>query len=145
MSENCKMSRARANPKPKFKASPPREWLSELSGKVHYTGNPAHKLNPGDFGLTPPSSPRPDKTLCDGARIFQKEEAQELLREAIRRGLVSEQDRNGYPQKVWAVSNNGVPLEAQLENQDIGTYHGYPLQEDSAPWHFVLERWKAQS
>jgi len=138
------MARTRANSKPKFKPSPPPEWLLELSEKVRYTGNPAHKLIPGNFGLTPPSSPRPDKTLCDGADIFQIEEAQELLREAFRRGLVSDQERNGYPQKVWAVSANGVPLEAQLENQELGTYHGYPLQKESVSWYAVLERWNSQ-
>jgi hypothetical protein len=34
-----------------------------------YEGVPYHKRNPGDFGLTPPAAPRPDKTLCDEANV----------------------------------------------------------------------------
>lgn len=30
---------------------------------ARYEGSPHHKRNPGDFGLTPPSAPRLDKTL----------------------------------------------------------------------------------
>ena len=37
--------------------------LESLSGRVSYVGNPAHKRNPGDFGLTPPAAPSGDKTL----------------------------------------------------------------------------------
>ena len=31
--------------------------LADLSERVSYGGNPEHKKNPGDFGLTPPASP----------------------------------------------------------------------------------------
>ena len=44
----------------------------ELAGQVRYGGNPEHKKNPGDFGLTPPSSPRSAKSLCDSVSIFKK-------------------------------------------------------------------------
>lgn len=49
-----------------------------------------HKRSPGDFGLRPPSNPRPDATLCDDAQIFKKAEAQEILEAGIDRGLVSD-------------------------------------------------------
>lgn len=39
--------------------------LSERILDVRYSGNPEHKRNPGDYGLDPPSAPRPGKTLCD--------------------------------------------------------------------------------
>ncbi|MBF0308058.1 MAG: hypothetical protein HQL56_00830 [Magnetococcales bacterium] len=54
--------------------------LDELAENVRYGGNPEHKKNPGDFGLTPPGNPRPGKTLCDVAGILTRQEATALLR-----------------------------------------------------------------
>src|SRR5581483_8636497 len=61
---------------------------------AHYSGNPEHKRNPGDFGLTPPAAARMGKTLCDKAGIFSRSTALELLRDGFRRGLVSRQQRD---------------------------------------------------
>lgn len=110
---------------------------------VGYGGNPEHKKNPGDFGLAPPASPRRDKTLCDGANIFQRKLALKLLKEGVARGLVSEQRRNGFPQNIWAVTPNGIPLEAQLENPGQGVYHGYPMPEQDAFRVKVVEKWNS--
>ncbi|MBF0155416.1 MAG: hypothetical protein HQL64_16905 [Magnetococcales bacterium] len=55
--------------------------------------------------------------------------------------MVSEQQRNGWPQNVWAVDSNGVPLEAQLENEGLGSYHGYPMPEGDPFRENVLQRW----
>jgi hypothetical protein len=93
--------------------------LERLASDVRYGGNPEHKRNPGNFGLTPPASPRRQKTLCDEAGVFDQELALRLLQEGIRCGLISEQRNGSYPQNVWAVSAEGVPLEAQLENAVI--------------------------
>ena len=93
--------------------------------------------------LKPPLGPRPGKTLCDLAGIFNRAVAQQLLRKGIRSGLVSQQGGAGYPQNVWAVSAQGVPLEAQLENAGDASYHGYPMPEDDAFREKVLEKWKA--
>ena len=77
------------------------EVLSALLENVRYGGNPEHKRNPGDFGLKPPSAPRPGKTLCDEVQIFSQTEALRLLREGLRRGMFSPQQHNGWPQNVW--------------------------------------------
>jgi hypothetical protein len=61
----------------------------------------------------------------------------------MRKGLVSVQERNGWPQNVWAVAANGVPVEAMLENQEIGTYHGYPMLTGDPLRDEVLRRWEA--
>lgn len=37
--------------------------LLALSRKATYGGNPEHKRNPGDFGLSPPALPRQGKSL----------------------------------------------------------------------------------
>ena len=133
------------NPKHSFASAPERADLDWWVNSVHYGGNPEHKRNPGDFGLTPPSIPRPDKTLCDLAGVFKREQAIRLLKEGIRRGLVSEQIRSGFPQNVWAVTEDGIAFEAQLENAGNGTYHGYPLPEDDPFREKVFEKWKATS
>jgi len=43
--------------------------------------------------------------------------------------LISIQKRNDFPQNIWAVTDTGIPLEAQLENNVQGAYHGYPMPE----------------
>lgn len=117
--------------------------LERLAETVRYGGNPEHKRNPGDFNLSPPSQPRQGKSLCDEVGIFSCKEALRLLKEGIRRGLVSIQERDGWPQNVWAVANNGRPLEAMLENPSQGVYHGYPMQSDEPFADEVLKRWNA--
>ena len=131
------------NPKRKFRETMPGEDDREsLSEDVEYTGSPYHKRDPGDFDLTPPSAPRPNKTLCDQADIFEKEMAQSLLEEGVQRGMISEQQRGGYPQNIWSVTDDGIPVEAQLENQAQGTYHGYPLTESDPFSKKVLQNWE---
>ena len=49
-----------------------------------------------------------------------------------------------FPKNIWAVTDDGIPLEAQLENQAQGTYHGYPLTSNDDFRHIVLERWNRQ-
>ena len=115
--------------------------LEQLAEKATYGGNPGHKRNPGDFGLQPPSIPRQGKSLCDDAEILTRREAESLLREGIRRGLVSVQERNGWPQYVWAVTANFVAVEAMLENAQTGTYHGYPMLPSDPLAEKVLEQW----
>lgn len=135
--------RGRFNKKRKLQSPRPNEAERRtLLAQVDYTGSPYHKRNPGDFGLTPPALPRPDKTLCDGVEIFEKAIAQELLQKGILKGLVSEQKHNGFPQNIWSVTDEGVPVEAQLENQELGTYHGYPLLAHDPFFDMVLSWWE---
>jgi len=63
-----------------------------------------------------------------------------LLRKGIRKGLVSRQKRDGWPQNVWSVTSEGEPLEAQLEGS--GVYHGYPMPENDPFRDDVLKRLK---
>lgn len=133
------------NIKKRIQDTLPSMAYEELSGRARYGGNPEHKRNPGDFELTPPANPRPDKSLCDEVGIFRKSEAERLLREGIRRGLVSMQERRGFPQNIWAVTKDGRPVEAQLENAEQGVYHGYPMPLSDPFFHEVLLRWEASN
>ncbi len=116
--------------------------LLHLSQKVRYGGNPDHKRNPGDFDLNPPSNPRTSKTLCDDAGIVTRAEADRVLRRGVAQGLISEQERNGWPQNVWGIADNGVAVEAMLENPELGTYHGYPMTSDDPLEEEVRLRWR---
>ena len=118
-----------------------RDELALLADKVHYTGNPEHKTNPGDYGLTPLIGPNSYKTLCTGAGVDTIKKALRLLKLGISRGLISEQFRGGFPQNIWVVTDEGVPLQATLENRTQGTYHGYPIPVSDPFRSTVLKKW----
>lgn len=118
------------------------QQLSELAGQVSYGGNPEHKKNPGDFGLTPPSSPRSGKSLCDAVNLFSRKVALQHLQSGLRKGLVSERFNGPWPQNIWSVTADGIPLEAQLENPQNGTYHGYPMPESDPLAAEITEQWE---
>jgi len=113
-----------------------------MATTVVYGGNPQHKRSPGDYGLTPPSQPRPDKTLCDGNRPIAKAEATELLRKGLDKGMCSHCSSQEWPQNVWAVSLDGEIFEAQLENREQGAYHGYPVPVDDDFRRVIQREWE---
>ena len=129
----------------KRRLAPLQDWpeprLKELCKILHYGANPEHKMHPGDFGLTPPSCARRAKSLCDSIGIFTRRDALRLLRIGVSRGLVSKQIDNGWPKNIWAVYKGRV-LEAQLEQPENGTYHGYPLQDGDPFADSILNRWR---
>lgn len=132
------------NPKRTLVAHKPEQSeLAILAKKVHYVGNPEHKRNPGDFALTPPSAPRSDKTLCDLAGIRSRSDALSVLRSGVLHGLISEKKRGAFPQNIWSVNIDGIAFEAQLDNQEAGTYHGYPMPETDPFRGIILQNWKA--
>jgi hypothetical protein len=144
MTTPANRGRNRFNPKRSLREECDPGELNDLATRVRYSGNPVHKSDPGDFNLTPPAEPRPDKTLCDGVGIHSTLEATRLLRKGVKRGMISEQTRGGFPQNIWAVTEQGCPLEAQLENQTQGTYHGYPVPQSDPIRNQILERWSQQ-
>ncbi len=135
-------SRKKFNLKRRFAANlPEKDELEKLAAMVRYGGNPEHKRNPGDFGLTPPSQPRADKSLCDGIQVFRREEALRLLRLGVKAGMVSPWDGTAFPKNIWSMTKDGIPLEAQLENPGNGTYHGYPLETNDVFRQSVIDKW----
>jgi hypothetical protein len=56
---------------------------------------------------------------------------------------VSTQKRGDFPQNIWAVTADGVPLEAALDNQATGSYHGYPMWKDDEFGRKVVQKWEA--
>jgi hypothetical protein len=55
------------------------ELCKRLALAAKYGGNPEHKSRPSDFGLTPPTSPRAGKTLCDKSGDFSSTDARQFL------------------------------------------------------------------
>jgi hypothetical protein len=121
------------------------EALAACAAQTAYKGSKAHKRAQGDFGLGTVMSPRPGATLCDEAGVTEKSVADGLLRAGIERGMISEQVRNGFPQNVWAVDEQGMPFEAELENEQQGNYHGYPMQSDDKFRNVVLQEWQRRT
>lgn len=112
-----------------------------LRAKATYEGNPLHKRNPGDFGLTPPAAPRPDKTLCEEAGVVQIAAARDLLDRAIDQGLVSEATtQEGFPKQLWVVDNDRV-FEAMYGGNVAGCYHGYPIRRADPLFDEVVRAW----
>ncbi len=115
------------------------QQLAKLSRAVRYSGNPEHKRSPGDFGLTPPAQPRRGKSLCDTVGIFTRTDAINYIRLGLERGAVSEQFVDDWPKIVWAVTEDGVPLEAQRDG--TGSYHGYPMPQEDPMAAEILRFW----
>jgi hypothetical protein len=107
-----------------------------------YEGSPLHKRNPGDFGLTPPAAPRPDKTLCDSSGVVSLRHARRLFANAIARSLVSEATTQGYPARMWLVDESGQVFECKYGGSRTGAYHGYPLEETDPQVQLVLAAWE---
>jgi hypothetical protein len=131
--------------KRKIQSFSERSKPGDLVKDVKYGGNPEHKKNPGDFGLTPPSAPRAAKSLCDTVEIFSRRVAIRYIKDGLRKGMVSNQMKGKWPQNIWAVTSKGLPLEAQLENSELGVYHGYPMPESDPFSNEVINEWKARN
>jgi hypothetical protein len=142
--ENSVKPRSGYNPKRKIAPieAMSAEQRSNLANRCSYGGNPQHKRDPADYGLTPPASPRPGKTLCDASGPISKQHARALLEAGLTKGMISVRLVNGWPQNVWAVASSGEAFEAQLENREQGIYHGYPVPIDDDFRTSVLEEWE---
>lgn len=136
------MTRIRFNAKRRIRRIDDPAKRAWLASAVRYGGNPEHKRNPGDFGLTPTASPRPDKSLCDAIEVFERSEALRILMRGIERGLLSDRWVGEFPQNIWSVTDAGIPVEAELENRDTGTYHGYPMPQTDPFGEVVLAAWR---
>ena len=114
-----------------------------LLAKAQYEGSPLHKRNPGDFGLTPPAAPRPDKTLCDEAGVTSRESATRLFGRAVERGLVSEAvTQAGFPRQIWVVDDEKRVFEAMYGGSRDGCYHGYPIRSTDPLCARIRELWE---
>lgn len=131
------------NPKRRLIAADawPLERRTAFAQQLAYGGNPEHKKRPNDYGLTPPMNPRPGKTLCDAFGPLPKRDALLLLKNGAMKGMMSERLNGEMPQNIWAVSDQGLVYEAQVENAAQCTYHGYPMPSDDDFRAVILGEW----
>ncbi|NUQ76074.1 MAG: hypothetical protein HUU21_21245 [Polyangiaceae bacterium] len=142
-----KASAARRATKRSIRATPltdqEREFLRSHAG---YEGIAYHKRTPGDFGLTPPAAPRPDKNLCDEANVTRREIAAALLARAIDGGLVSDgEGAPGFPKQMWVVDGSGQVFEAMYGGSRAGLYHGYPIRRADPLFDEIVRAWERQN
>lgn len=130
------MRKRKYNPKRRIDVTADSVSLALLSAKVVYVGSGFHKRNPGDFGLAIPAQPRPNKTLCDAVHISARRMAQQLLENGVKRSL--------FLFSIWAVAPGDIALEAQLDNVERATYHGYPMLGEDPLAKEVLRRCNEQ-
>jgi hypothetical protein len=142
MTTSSNYGRSNFNPKRRIRKPEDLPDLHDLAQRVQYDGHPGHKRKRGNFGVG--ARPYGDRTLCDAVGIFKKEEALRLLQEGVKRGLVSVQERGGFPQNIWAVSDDGHPLEAQQGSPGRGIYHGYPMTSHDTFRDKVIEHWEIE-
>jgi hypothetical protein len=141
-------------PKPRAKKVRPAserlsaQALQRLAGRAEYVGSPHHKDIP-TFGLTP--APRsgatsiedanarrtdnPDCTLCPRKWVSRRQDATNLLREAIRSGYVSEDaEVDSLPIHVWArdPEDPNLVYEARRLSWPENGYKAYPLTQKQA-------------
>lgn len=118
------------------------ERLQALAQSLVYAGSGMHKTKPGDYGFQPPTSPRPEKNVCDDLRIVLRAEAQRLFSAAILIGMVSALPEGGTePKFAWALDEDGEAYEAKVGN---GGYHGYRLRHDDAMRDAVVAAWRKE-
>ena len=141
------VKRPQKRSKPKKKAalakagSISRDKLERMEGAARYRSSPYHKSRLSSSDPRIATRPRPDKTICDVPTLGDCRNAGDLLRAGFRRCMVSEQNRQGWPQNVWAVDDGGTVYEAQLSNSELGEYHGYPIKKDDGFASFIGEEW----
>lgn len=120
------------------------EQLKNFAGTGRYRGSAHHKRRPADYGFEPPVNPRPSKSLCDDKRVIRLEEATQLFKDGIARGMVSMEQQKGLPKYVWAQDEQCDAYEAKL-GDDGRSYHGYRLGEDDRMREWVIDEWKRRN
>lgn len=96
----------------------------EVASRVTYAGSALHKTYQSPAG---PPAYRADKAKCDEYPRAAWPQLEEALRNAIRAEMV-DVFRGEFPGRAWVWINN-VLHEARLTNQDVGDYHGFPLND----------------
>jgi hypothetical protein len=107
-------------------ASPP----EELAQRVTYVGSGEHKTRPVDASYDFSPALRSDASRCDPS--VTREQAEQALREAIRRQCVSSSFVGPFPQYVWGWFN-GQPHVARLTNPERGAYKAWPISRSELP------------
>ena len=94
----------------------------------------AQPLYPGDTGELPLEARRLLVQLLSGPSLDGRRHG--------RLGVVSHDADSGFPRHVWALTKEGVVVEARCDDPQRGRYHGYPLEPHDPMGEMVRRRWK---
>ena len=125
------------------RALPARTALQGLAERARFQPWEKHKLHPRRFGLPLYNGIDEDRTFCDGDADFEPRDYQRIpnwLRQGILAGLISENDINGDPQLIWAITEAGWIFEGRITIPGQAVYHGYPVLPNEAIAADVLSR-----
>ena len=123
-----KIVRYRRPPIKEFRRTVAPDAWAALARRVWYGGSAHHKLGPS-FAGNP--RPRADATPCP--RKVTQAEADGWLKDAVRKGGISEASQGDWPAYIWYKTPNHGYFQAKLTNQSTGEYHGYPVPKDQVP------------
>jgi hypothetical protein len=98
-------------------------------------GSGEHKALPihdsyASYALELAAYKRSDASRCDPT--ITRDQAEEALRAAIRRGHVSADFQGGFPVYVWGWLDER-PHTARLINREAGYYKAWPVEESELP------------
>ena len=127
--------RKRAIPTKIAKTKLSEQELNNILHKICYIGSPEHKKHTN--AITDQVKPRADATLCpDSVTEKGKEEIEEWLKEAFRKGAYGEFWENDFPRYVQYLNRQmDVVFTGRLVNKGTGEYKGYPIEEFEWPGH----------
>ncbi len=100
--------------------------LEAVAERAVYVGSPHHKDCPSF--VTDAPAPRADASICPRDLAWRREDIQQWLREAIRKGNVGTWQRD-FPEYVWHKVGD-ITYEARLMRNETGEYKGHPLERD---------------
>ena len=94
-----------------------------VAERAQYKGVSYHKRTPSFAG---PPRWRPGKTACPSRFKDQQALLTSWIREAIRKGVISEEFRGDFPARVWYLdTEHDEVYKADLTQRETGEYHGY--------------------
>ncbi|CAN7371528.1 hypothetical protein LJR220_003310 [Bradyrhizobium sp. LjRoot220] len=103
----------------------PKEELEAVAQAALYAPSDYHcKIDGKLVRRTKPATPCP--------RDFTLQQAGDAMRDAIRKGRISEEWVNGFPRRLWHKEGD-VWYEACTNTGTAGTYHAYPVEVSGLP------------
>jgi len=104
----------------------------EVAVRARYVGSGEHKALPIDasYDLVSAAHKRSDSSRCDPK--ITREQAEQALRDAIKRGNVSAEFQDDFPAYVWG-NLDGRFYAARLINREAGHYKAWPIEEAELP------------
>ena len=119
--------------------------LECMASEVQYHPSEFHKTLEAlqRWNLSSPGRRRGKMACPDTGPVSSRKRVVRLLKEAIRRGMVSRARRDSWPNRVWAIGPDDGVYEAKLTK--AGLYHAFPLRGPSAFVRHLRIEWSERN